>query len=457
MIIVATIKLNLTLGIYALKYRNLCLVRNLLFVMVGFVYLCIFAGCDSSSSLNAIPPGKEISAEGGLTPVLKESSSFSSSGPYVPTVTPLDSPLGSSKGIPSELEAVWEAWALLNREHIDRESFDPEEFEEFAIKGMVASVDDPHTSYVGPLVLEIEREDLSGEFEGIGAHVRRREDGAIQIISPIEGGPAEAAGVLSGDIILAVDGESIEGYAILEAVSKIRGPRGSTVVLTIKHIGELEPIEISVIRDVIALPSVLVRTELGSQIAHIRITEFKADTPDRLREALEREIEAGSKALILDLRNNPGGYLQQVFEIADMFLDKEVILIEERQDGEVVWESRDGGLATTLPVVLLVNRYSASGSEIIMGVFQDTDRAKVVGETTFGKGTVNVFRQLSNGGGLYMSVGRWFTPLRRPIEGQGLLPDYEVSSRDPQQSDVLQVEKATEILNEVIKHSVPVN
>jgi len=444
-----------------LRYTNLIFLKT--FVLATLIAVCgsTIIACTFSSESDFSESDNssriEVPSTGDLTPSGSVPEITSSSAPYQPTVTPLDIPLGSSKGTPSELEAVWEAWALLNRDHIDRESFDSEEFEEFAIKGMVASVDDPHTSYVEPIVLEIEKEDLSGEFEGIGAHVRRREDGAIQIISPIEGGPAEAAGILPGDIILAVDGESIDGYPLLQAVSKIRGPRGSTVVLTIKHIGDLEPEEIAVVRDVIALPSVLVRTEPGSEIAHIRVTEFKADTPERLKEALNREIHAGSKALILDLRNNPGGYLQQVFEIADMFLNKEVILVEERQDGEVIWESRDGGLATDLPVVLLVNRYSASGSEIIMGVFQDTGRAKVVGETTFGKGTVNVFRQLSNGGGLYMSVGRWLTPLRRPIEGQGLEPDYEVSVRDPQKSDVLQIEKATEILNEIINNSVSVN
>ena len=372
------------------------------------------------------------------------------SAPYSIASEPTKSDLGSSQGTPKELEAIWEAWALLNRDHIDRASFDSNSFEESAIKGLIDAVEDTHTSYVDPLVLEIEQTDLSGQFEGIGAHVRRREDGMIQIISPIEGGPAEAAGILAGDIILAVDGESIEGLELLEAVSKIRGPKGSTVSLTVKHIGQLESTVIEVLRDVIALPSVLLRSDPGADITHIRITEFKGDTPARLSEILDTEIESGSKGLILDLRSNPGGYLQQVFDIANMFLDDGVILLEERQNENITWKASTGGAATDLPMVLLVNKYSASGSEILMGAFQDNGRAIAIGEQTFGKGTVNVFRKLSNGGGLYMSVGRWYTPNQRLIEGEGLTPDILITSRDSQEADIKQVDAAYEEIEKLL-------
>ena len=389
----------------------------------------------------------DASEKSSLTPTSEYSGS---SAPYSITSAATESDLGSSQGTPKELEAIWEAWALLNREHIDRESFVSENFEESAIKGLIDAVEDTHTSYVDPLVLEIEQTDLSGQFEGIGAHVRRREDGMIQIISPIEGGPAEAAGILAGDIILAVDGESIEGLELLQAVSKIRGPKGSTVSLTVKHIGQLESTVIEVLRDVIALPSVLLRSDPGADIAHIRITEFKGDTPTRLSEILDTEIESGSKGLILDLRSNPGGYLQQVFDIANMFLDDGIILLEERQNENITWQASAGGLATELPMVVLVNKYSASGSEILMGAFQDNGRASVIGEQTFGKGTVNVFRKLSNGGGLYMSVGRWYTPAKRPIEGEGLTPDILITARDSQEADIKQVDAAYEELEKLL-------
>ena len=407
--------------------------------------ICSFAlivSCGDSISISEDSEKKDVS---NSIPIM------SGSSPYLPKVNEIDIDLGDSKGSPKELEAVWEAWAILNKEHVDRNTFNSDEFEESAIKGLINSVNDQHTSYIDPVVLEIEQTDLSGEFEGIGAHVRIRADGAIQIISPIEGGPAESAGIKPGDIILSVDGESLEGFSLLEAVSKIRGPRGSEVELLVKHVGQLEPVTINVVRDVIALPSVLVRSEPGDKIAHIRITEFKEDTPERLQESLNELLVNGeAEGLILDVRNNPGGYLQKVFQIADMFLNESIILIEQRKDNEVIWESSDGGLAVDVPLVLLVNRYSASGSEILIGAFQDTDRAKVVGERTFGKGTVNMFKKLSNGGGLYMSIGRWYTPDRRIIEGEGLEPDIEVTDRDPKEADIKQIEKAKEILDSLI-------
>ena len=374
------------------------------------------------------------------------------SAPYFLTPIPKEESLGSSKGTPSELISVWEAWAFLNDEHVDKDLFNSAEFEEFAIKGMLEAIDDPYTNYIEPKVLDIEMEDLTGEFEGIGAHVRTREDGAIQIVSPIEGGPAERAGIKAGDIIVAVDGNSLDGVSLLDAISQIRGPRGTSVLLTVRHIGSSALVDINVIRDAIALPSVLLRSEVGADIAHIRITEFKADTAQRFFDILKKQIDSGSRALIMDLRSNPGGYLNVVYDIADMFLDEEVVLIEVRQGDERVWNSsgpvKDIEKAIDIPMVVLVDQFSASGSEILMGAFQDLGRAETVGEKTFGKGTVNVFRELSNGGGIYMSIGRWYTPSMRLIEGNGLEPDHIVTSTDPAEAEANQLNKAKEILYE---------
>ena len=374
------------------------------------------------------------------------------SAPYFLTPIPKEESLGSSKGTPSELISVWEAWAFLNDEHVDKDLFNSAEFEEFAIKGMLEAIDDPYTNYIEPKVLDIEMEDLTGEFEGIGAHVRTREDGAIQIVSPIEGGPAERAGIKAGDIIVAVDGNSLDGVSLLDAISQIRGPRGTSVLLTVRHIGSSALVDINVIRDAIALPSVLLRSEVGADIAHIRITEFKADTAQRFFDILKKQIDSGSRALIMDLRSNPGGYLNVVYDIADMFLDEEVVLIEVRQGDERVWNSsgpvKDIEKAIDIPMVVLVDQFSASGSEILMGAFQDLGRAETIGEKTFGKGTVNVFRELSNGGGIYMSIGRWYTPSMRLIEGNGLEPDHIVTSTDPAEAEANQLNKAKEILYE---------
>jgi carboxyl-terminal processing protease len=402
------------------------------------VVIILFAGCSYLNTGGA--------PDEGLVPQLPESSA-----PYSVTLTPFEESLGSSKGTPPELLSVWEAWAFLNKEHVDRDLFNSKEFEEFAIKGMVEAIADPHTSYIEPKVLAIETENLTGQFEGIGAHVRQREDGAIQVISPIEGGPAEFAGIRPGDIIVAVDNNSLEGLSLLDAISKIRGPKGTEVILTVRHIGNSALIEITVIRDAIALPSVLLRSDVGDSIAHIRITEFKGDTAEQFEAILSQQLNSGSKALILDLRNNPGGYLKQVFEISDMFLDDEVVLIERRQEEEKVWMSTSEGIALDIPVVILVNKFSASASEILMGAFQDSGRAEVIGENTFGKGTVNVFRELSNGGGIYMSIGRWYTPKMRLIEGNGLEPDHIITSVDSAEAETNQVNKAMEILNDKLK------
>ena len=203
----------------------------------------------------------------------------------------------------------------------------------------------------------------------------------VQIISPIDGSPAEAAGIKAGDIVLSVNGTPLEGLSLLEAVTLIRGPEGTTVELEIRHLGDLSPVIIPVTRGVIQLESVILRSDSGNEITHVRITQFNSNTPSKLEKILEQEIKLGAKGIILDLRRNPGGYLQQVFEIADFFLEEDlIILVEERYNREKIRKSRPRGISKELPLVVLVDRFSASGSEILMGAFQDHGRATVIGE-----------------------------------------------------------------------------
>ena len=362
-------------------------------------------------------------------------------------VVPLDDPLEAPSEVPEELQAIWDVWAILTRDHFNRSELDPEVFTEAAIRGMLNALGDPHTNYVRPEAFEIESGDLQGKFEGIGANVSMRRDGKLQIVAPIKGSPAEAAGLRPADVILEVDGVSIVGLSLLEAVARIRGPSGTTVDLLVQHLGSLDPEHIFVVRGVIPLESVLLRSEPGDRIAHIRITSFYADTAQNIAVSIREAIDGGAEALILDVRDNPGGLLQSVVDVTSQFLDEGLVLYEVDGAGRRTnWNVRDTGETIDVPMVVLTNEFSASASEILAGALQDYERATVVGATTFGKGSVNVLRRLSNDGGLYVTFARWFTPLGRPIEGKGVTPDIEVAERDRQQAEAMQLEKAIDIL-----------
>lgn len=371
--------------------------------------------------------------------------------PAFPEVVPPDKPLEPPSEVPPELKIIWEVWALLTREHIDREKLDPKTFSEAAVRGMLEALGDPHTGYVNPESFDIESGDLQGKFEGIGANVSMRRDGKLLIVAPIKGSPAEAAGIRPGDIILSVDGKSIEGLSLLEAVSMIRGPRGSKVRLLVQHLGDIDPVEIEVLRDVIPLVSVLVRSQPGDRLAHIRVTNFYADTSEKLNQAIREAMASGAKGLIIDVRDNPGGLLSSAVDVTSTFLKDGLVLSEVDASGRRNnWSVRRGGIAADIPMVVLANQGSASASEILVGAIQDHKRATVIGAKTFGKGSVNILRRLSNNGGLYMTVARWYTPAGRLIEGNGLVPDIEVDSIDRQKAETMQLEKAMQVLESMI-------
>jgi carboxyl-terminal processing protease len=385
------------------------------------------------------------------TPTASASQETGPDLPAFPEVVPPDKPLEPPSEVPPELKIIWEVWALLAREHIDREKLDPKAFSEAAVRGMLEALGDPHTGYVNPESFDIESGDLQGKFEGIGANVSMRRDGKLLIVAPIKGSPAEAAGVRPGDIILSVDGKSIEGLSLLEAVSMIRGPRGSKVRLLVQHLGDIDPVEIEVLRDVIPLVSVLVRSQPGDRLAHIRVTNFYADTSEKLNQAIREATASGAKGLIIDVRDNPGGLLSSAVDVTSTFLKDGLVLSEVDASGRRNnWNVRRGGVAADIPMVVLANQGSASASEILVGAIQDHKRATVIGAKTFGKGSVNILRRLSNNGGLYMTVARWYTPAGRLIEGNGLVPDVEVDSIDRQKAEIMQLEKAMEVLESLI-------
>ncbi len=369
-----------------------------------------------------------------------------------PEIIPLDDPLEAPSEVPEELRIIWEAWAILTRDHVDRADLDPSAISEGAIRGMLAALGDPHTNYVPPETFAVDSNDIfEGEFEGIGAHVSSNRNGVIVIVAPIAGGPAEAAGIRPGDQILSVNGESIEGLSVLEAVTLIRGPKGTVVTLEVKHLGALDPVIIEIIRGVIPLTSVLVRSQPGDKFLHVRLTNFYPDTAQELDDAIKKAVSVGAEGLVLDVRDNPGGLLSSVVDIAELFLEKGLVLYQVDGAGKRTnWNIRSPGDFAELPMVILANGFSASASEVLVGALQDHERAQLIGEATFGKGSVNILRPLSNGGGMFITTSRWYTPLGRLIQDVGLEPDIEVMATDPRDRDVLQLERALEELERLV-------
>ena len=297
---------------------------------------------------------------------------------------------------------------------------------------MLQPFPDSGTFYVDPNTVKTSV-GPSGKFEGIGATVASQ-NGQIVIVAPIEDTPAERAGLKAGDVILEVDGESTDGWTQEKAVLKIRGPRGTKVTLKVRH-GDGDEETLDIERDEIKVQSVTTQPPGGSlndgagtaidDVAYIHIREFTSRRRTRCRrrcnDAVEQRQDAAS---MLDLRNNPGGLLRTTADIADEFLDGDkTILTEHERDGtKQEFKSHAGGAATTIPVVIIMNRFSASGSEVLAAALHDNDRATIVGEKSFGKGTVNISNDLKDGGQLYISIAKWLTPNGTQIDGVGIRP-----------------------------------
>jgi carboxyl-terminal processing protease len=334
--------------------------------------------------------------------------------------------IGTSNSTEPEtgLEIVEEAWDVILQDYVDKDNLDSSALAQGAIKGMVEALDDPYTSYLDAETYQLSLRSLEGKFEGIGAYVGMKDEQLI-IIAPIADSPADRAGIKAGDIILEVDGKSTSGMSLAEAVLNVQGPAGTTVTLLVLHEGETEPVVIEIVRAEIELPSV--RFEMREDIAYINITYFSERTAQELSPVVESINQQAATGIILDLRSNPGGLLEVVVDVASFFLDEGVVLdVVDNEGNHDVHSVRPGEIVTDLPMVVLVDAYSASGSEVLAGALQDYGRATIAGAKTFGKGSVNILRQFTDGSGLYITNARWLTPNGRMIEGEGLSPDYEL-------------------------------
>ena len=324
------------------------------------------------------------------------------------------------------ISKIVDAWNIILDNYVTGSEVDIDALAEAAIQGMMDELGDPYSSYLDPEGYQATIEGFEGTYGGIGSQVAQNDAGQIVIIAPYEGSPAEAAGILPGDIILAVDGHPTEGLTLSQVVSMVRGPEGTTVVLTVQREGEAEPLEISITRGQIEQASVSL--EMLGSIAHLSISGFTEKTSGELDDAFDEMENSGATAIILDLRHNPGGRLTSVVDVSSHFITEGVILTVVYNDGDkVVYEANDQASTTSLPVLVLVDGASASGSEVLAGALQDSGRAEVAGAVTFGKGSVNQLYSLPGGSGIYLTIARWYTPNGNLIEGQGITPDYELT------------------------------
>lgn len=351
-------------------------------------------------------------------------------------------------GESEQFELFWEAWQIIEQEFFG-ELPDPEEFTYGSIRGALRTLDDPATILVEPVPSEDQMIDLRGAYEGIGALVAVDDEDQIVIVSPFDGSPAMQAGVRAGDVVLKVDDVAVTGMSLGEAVRLIRGPKGSTVRLTIIREEEAAPLVIEVVRDEVELATVGGMV-LEDDIGYVRISLFSERTSKELRETLQELMAEDLAGLILDLRNNPGGvFPSAAIEVTSQFLDEGVIVYQQFNDGrEQAHRARRGGLATDIPLAVLVNQGTASNSEVVVGAIQDHGRGVLIGEQTFGKGSVQRVHELSDGSGLHVTMALLLTPDRHPINGEGLTPDIVVpfTEEDFLQGMDPQLERAIEYL-----------
>jgi carboxyl-terminal processing protease len=304
-----------------------------------------------------------------------------------------------------------------------------------AIKGMLETLD-PHSAFMPPNTYKEMQEETRGRFEGLGIEITAKE-GILTVVSPIEGTPAFKAGITAGDQIIKIDGESTKNFTLMDSVKRLRGPRGTKVTITIMREGFTKPKDFTLVREVIPVRSV--RYELLEKTyGYIRISQFQEKTDgdfEKAMKALEEESKGALKGLVLDLRNNPGGLLDQAVKISDRFIDSGIIVSIDgrKEEAKQKWPAHPDGTATRYPLVVLVNGGSASGAEIVAGAIQDHGRGILVGTQTFGKGSVQTIIPLKDGSGLRLTTARYYTPNGRSIQAKGIVPDIIVKPSRPEE------------------------
>ncbi|MBI2616786.1 S41 family peptidase [Candidatus Gottesmanbacteria bacterium] len=363
-----------------------------------------------------------------------------------------------------DFSLFWDVWDRVGKYYIDKEKIDPQKMVYGAISGMVSSLGDPYTVFLPPTQNKEAKDDLGGKFEGIGAQLGVKEK-KIVVIAPLKGTPAETAGIKSGDWIVKVDGKETLNWTVFEAVSKIRGPKGSSVELTIVHKDASSSSDIKVTRDTINVASVeweLKNLSCSSEnnckkVVYLKLSRFGDQTSEEWNKGISEILQAlpGTasqtndeiKGLVFDLRNNPGGYLAGSVFIASEFLKDGIVVKQESiRSGNQQYSVDRKGRLTSIPMVVLINKGTASAGEIVAGSLQERARAKLFGETTFGKGSVQEAQELEGGAGIHITTAKWLLPSGKWINGTGIEPDIAVTNDESKPEEDTQLLKALEYL-----------
>lgn len=353
---------------------------------------------------------------------------------------------------PNEFKTFWEAWSFLDDQFYGEIPSDSERVYG-AIQGMVSTFDDQHTAFIDPARAAVMSENIRGSFEGIGATIRLNETDQLVVVEALPDRPAFKAGLRPGDVILKIDDGPVKGLSLYEAVGLIRGPAGSSVVLTVEREGEPDAFEVEVVRAKIEIQVVEAKILPDApQIGYVRLTQFSNGATLKVARAVKTLQDQGAVAIVFDLRSNPGGLLSEAVEVSSLFIAEGTVVIEKLKDGQQ--KKFEAGnhhhVATEIPLVLLVNGGSGSASEIVAGAMQDLARATLIGEQTFGKGTVQLPHDLSDGSELRVTIAEWLTPDARQIHGQGITPDImvEMTATDIEQGLDPQLDAAVEYLQQ---------